>query len=394
MSIKIGVLFVMSGPMGGYGKHGSQAVQLALEEINGHGGILGRKVEAIFEDDKMTPEIGVEIVDRFINKDKVDFIIGPTSSSIAATLTDIIQKEKKVIVFTQSASSSLTDAMFNPYLFSTLSNAMMHSRAGAYYMASKGYRRWMNIGPDYAYGRESWSWFIAKLKELQPDVEVVGELWPKLMEKDYAPFIQKIVETKPDAVWSSLWGNDAVNFVRQALETGMFNDVRFAFTDGAALETLIPLGKDMPDGIFASARYFFLFPDSALNHSFVKAYFERFKEYPDYMAQETYAGVYFLKAAIERARSTDPQTLIEAVEREPLAWEAPEGWKIMRKEDHSIVEGVVWGQTVFSEQYGFAVLENMESIPPEQICRTPAELKAVRENYEKRMQEKKQVSLE
>ena len=387
--IKIGVLFIMSGPMAGYGKHGTQAVRLALDEINANGGVLGRKVEAIFEDDKMKPEVGLEIVNKFIKRDKVDFIMGPTSSAIATVLADLVLEQKKILVLTQAAANSLTDAKFNPYLFSTLSNAMMHSRAGAYFMAPKGYKRWLNIGPDYAYGRESWASFITKLKELQPDVEVLGELWPKLMEKDFTPFIQKIAEVKPDAVWSSLWGNDAVNFVKQALPTGVFNNVKFAFTDGAALETLVPLGKDMPNGVFVAARYFFLSPDSPLNRNFVKAYLERFKEYPDYMAQETYAGVYFLKAAIERARTTDPQKVIKTIESEPMAWEAPEGWKIMRKEDHSVVEDVVWGETMFSDKYGFAILKDLQSIQAEQICRTPEELKAVRDNYEKRMKETK-----
>ena len=69
--------------------------------------------------------------------------------------------------------------------------------------------RWMNIGPDYSYGKESWNSFIGKLKELKPEVEVVGELWPKLLEKDFTPFIQKIIAAKPDAVWASIWGNDA-----------------------------------------------------------------------------------------------------------------------------------------------------------------------------------------
>jgi len=93
--IKIGVLFIMSGPMGGYGKHGSQAVQLALDEINAKGGILGRKVEAIFEDDKMKPEVGIEIANKFIKKDGVDFIMGPTSSAIAAALADLVLEQKK-----------------------------------------------------------------------------------------------------------------------------------------------------------------------------------------------------------------------------------------------------------------------------------------------------------
>jgi branched-chain amino acid transport system substrate-binding protein len=387
--IKIGVVFIMSGPMGGYGKHGRQAVQMALDEINAQGGVLGRKVEALFEDDHLKADEGIRIVKKFIKEDGVDFIIGPTSSGVALALADVVQEHKKILVLTQSAANSLTDAKFNPYLFSTLSNAMMHSRAGAYFVADKPYKRWMNIGPDYSYGKESWNSFIGKLKELKPDVEVVGELWPKLLEKDFTPFIQQIIAAKPDAVWASIWGNDAVNFVKQALPTGVFNSVKFAFTDGAALETLIPLGKSLPDGVYVASRYFFTTPDTPLNRNFVKTYLERFKEYPDYMAQETYAGVYFIKAAVERARTTDNEKVIEAVEREPLAWETPEGWKIMRAADHAVVEDVVWGETAFSEKYGFAVLKNLQSIQAEQICRTPDELKAVRTNYEKRMKEGK-----
>jgi branched-chain amino acid transport system substrate-binding protein len=382
--IKIGVLFVMSGPMGGYGKHGNQAVQLAVDEINAKGGILGRKVVAMFEDAKLDAETGARITKKYIVDDKVDFIIGPTSSGAAVAVSKIATENKKILILTQAAANSMTDAQFSRYQFSVLSNAMMHSRSGAYYMASKPYKRWMCIGPNYNYGHESWAAFRDKLKELKPDIEIVGELWPKLMESDYTPFIKKIVEAKPDAVWSPLWGMDAVNFIKQALPFKLFDNIKFAFPDGAALETLMPLGKDIPEGTFVAARYFFLTPDTEKNRNFVKTYYERFKEYPDYMAEETYAGVYFIKAAIERAGSINTEKIIKAVEREPLAWETPEGWKIMRKEDHSVVEDVVWGETMYSEKYGFAILKNMQSIQAEEICRTPEELKAVRANYEKK----------
>jgi branched-chain amino acid transport system substrate-binding protein len=387
--IKLGVVFVMSGPMGGYGHHGEQAVRLALDEINGAGGILGRKVEAIFEDDKLQVPKGVDITKKFILQDKVDFIVGPTSSAVAAEMAKLVREHKKILILTQAAANSMTDQLFNPYMFSTLSNAMMHSRAGAYLMAAQPYKRWMCVGPGYSYGHESWGSFKEKLKELRPDVEFVGELWPKLTETEYMPFIKKIMEAKPDAVWSPLWGNDAVNFIKQGLSVGLFDKIKFAFPDGAALETLIPVGKAMPDGIFVASRYFFLTPDSPMNRRFVKTYLERFKEYPDYMAEETYAGIYFIKAAIERAGSTDTETVIKAVEREPLAWETPEGWKIVRKEDHAVVEDVVWGETSFSEKYGFSILRNIQSIQAEQICRTPDELKEVRANYEKRVKEGK-----
>jgi branched-chain amino acid transport system substrate-binding protein len=387
--IKLGVMFIMSGPMGGYGKHGMQSVQLAMDEINSQGGILGRKVEAIFEDTKLQAPRATEIAKRFILEDKVDFIIGPTSSGVAVAVSKVATKYKKILVFTQAAADSLTGAQFSRYQFATLSNAMMHSRAGAYYMASKPYKRWMCIGPNYNYGWDSWAQFKAKLKEQRPDVEFIGELWPKLMEKDFSPFIQKILDAKPDAVWSPLWGMDAVNFIKQGLPMGLFNKIKFAFPDGAALETLIPLGKDMPQGVYVAARYFFLTPDTERNRTFVKTYLDRFKDYPDYMAIETYAGVYFIKAAIERAGTTDTEKIIAAVEREPLAWETPEGWKIMRKEDHAVVEDVVWGETIYSEKYGFAILKNMQAIQAEEICRTPGELKEVRADYEKRMKEGK-----
>jgi branched-chain amino acid transport system substrate-binding protein len=387
--IKIGVMFVMSGPMAGYGKHGMQAVQLAVDEINAEGGMMGRKVQAIYEDTKLQAELAAQIAEKFIRADGVQFIIGPTSSGVAVAVSKVANDRRRILVLTQAAADSLTGAQFGRYQFATLSNAMMHSRAGAYYVAPKGYKRWMCIGPNYNYGWDSWSRFKAKLKELQPDVEFIGELWPKLTEPDFAPFIQKILEAKPDAVWSPLWGMDAVNFIRQGLPLGLFDGVKFAFPDGAALETLIPLGKEMPEGIYAASRYFFLTPDSDMNRKFVKAYKDRFKEYPDYMAEETYAGVYFLKAAVERARSADSQMIIKAVEDAPFAWETPEGWKIMRKEDHAVVEDVIWGETAFSPEYGFAVLKNIQSIQAEQICRTPDELKEVHANYEKQLKEKR-----
>jgi branched-chain amino acid transport system substrate-binding protein len=252
-------------------------------------------------------------------------------------------------------------------------------------MATTPVKRWMCIGPDYNYGHSSWAVFKSKLKELRPDVEFVGEVFPKLMEADYAPFIKKIIDTNPEGVWSPLWGDDAVRFIKQAKEHKLFGKIVFAFPDGAALESLVPLGKEMPEGIFVSSRYFFTTPDSEANRRFVKAYFERYKEYPDYMTEETYAGVYFLKAAVEQTGSLDADKIIKAVESEPLAWETPEGWEIMRKEDHQVVEDVIWGETAFSEKHGFAILKNIRSIQAEEICRTPEELKEVRAAYEQRI---------
>ncbi len=351
--IKLGAMFISSGPLGGYGINAQRAIDMAMEEINASGGVLGRKLKASFGDTKLKPEVAGELAEKFIGEDKVDFLMGPTSSAVALSLSEIARKHKKILIVTQAATDTVTGAKFNPYLFSTLSNVMMHSRAGAYYMASKPYKRWMCIGPDYNYGHESWRLFREKLKELKPEVEIVGETFPKLMAKDYSAHIEQIRKAKPDAVWCPLWGQDAVDFIKQAKEAKLFEEIKFAFPVGAALETLVPLAKETPAGLYMASRYFFTTPDSAENRDFVKKYHEKFKEYPDYMAEETYAGVYFIKAAMERAGTTDPEAIVKAVEKEPLAWLTPEGWKIMRPEDHQVVEDVVWGETAYSEQYRF-----------------------------------------
>jgi branched-chain amino acid transport system substrate-binding protein len=375
--IKIGAMFISSGKVGGYGVHGCQAIKLAVEEINASGGVLGRKLWAACEDTKLKKEVVLALADKFVKKEKVDFLMGPTSSGLAMALSEFAKQNKKILVTTQAATDALTGAKLHPYIFSTLSNAMMHARSGAYLMAAKPYKRYMVIGPDYNYGHASWRMFKEKLKELRPDVEFVGELFPKFLSKDYSKYIKKIQEAKPDAVWSPLWGGDAVTFIKQALPTGLFKDVKFAFPCAGALEVLVPMGKDMPDGIYVSSRYFFTSPQSDLNQRFVDSYRKKFKQYPDYMAGETYAGVYFIKAAVERAGSVDADKIIAAVEKEPLAWNTPEGFKIMRGADHQVVEDCLWGETAQNKKYGFSIPQNFIAIQGEEICRTDAELKAV-----------------
>lgn len=381
-NLRIGSMFIMSGPLEGYGRHGRQGIELAIQEINASGGVLGKKLEAVFKDETAakTPEEAAKIAEELIIKENAKFLIGPTSSKIAPAISEISKKHHIPMVLAQAALPELTGAQhFQPYVFSTLSNAMMHSRSGAQLAASKPYKRWMCVAPDYNYGHSSWEIFKARLIELKPDVEIVGEAFSAFMKTtDYTPFIKEVLEKKPDAVWSPLWGNEAVTFIKQGMQHDLFSKVKFFFPDAAALDVMIPMGKEMPEGIFMSSRYFFTTPNSDMNRSFVEMYHKQFKEYPDYMAGESYAAVYFLKAAVERAKSADADAVVQAVEQEPLAWETPEGWKVMRSADHAAVEDCVWGETGFTGKYDFAVLTNIQSIQGEEICRTAEELRQVR----------------
>ncbi len=154
---------------------------------------LGRPLEAMVEDTQLKKEVVLELAKRFIEQDKVDFLMGPTSSGLAMALSEVARDNKKILVLTQAAADALTGAKFHPYVFSTLSNAMMHSRSGAYMMAAKPYKRYMVVAPDYNYGHASWKMFKEKLVELRPDVEIVGELFPKFLAEDYTETINQVL---------------------------------------------------------------------------------------------------------------------------------------------------------------------------------------------------------
>jgi branched-chain amino acid transport system substrate-binding protein len=385
-SIKIGAMFIASGPMGGYGRHGRQAIELAIEEINTHGGMNGNMVSFVFEDDQLNTNRVRDIASRFINVDSVDFLMGPTSSGLALILSDIAKENRIPLILTQAADASLTGESFHRYIFGTMSNSMMHSRSGAIIAAGLPLTKWMVIGPNYNYGHSSWTMFIQKLQQLRPDVTIAGELFPPLMCSDFNSYIDEIIETAPEAVWAPLWGNDAVLFIKQAIarDPDFFKKISFFIPDGASLEVLDPVGPAMPDGIMMSSRYYFESPQTAENTAFVQAYQNKFGELPDYMAAETYSGVYFIKAVVERAKTANAKKFIAAVEKEPLAWSTPEGWKVMRKDDHQAVEDVLWGRTSFTAGNVRSKIINIQSIQGEMIVRTPEELTTIPSESEKK----------
>ena len=241
--IKIGALNALSGSFAAYGKSGRQGAQLAIDEINASGGLLGRKLELIQVDDQAKPDVGVQEARRLILDEKVNFLIGIDSSSVALGVAPLTNEYKIPLVVTHGATPALTEQC-NPYVFRTSNNARMDANAAADLAAKLPYKRWANIGPDYEFGHSSWNDFIARLKEKRPDVEVVGEQWPKGGESNYTPYITALVQQRPEAVFAALWAGDLVTFVRQANAFGFFKQIKL-FEDpvGAALESIGPIGQ-------------------------------------------------------------------------------------------------------------------------------------------------------
>lgn len=369
--IKVGALFQLTGPAGELGRHGSQGAKMAEKEINERGGILGRKL-AIYLTHEGDATTGVQEVRRYILENRVDFLLGVNLSSVALAVSMEAKKHQKIILFTHAATGQLTGTWCHRYAFRLVANAVMDARAGASLMKDKRAKRWFGIGVDSELGRDSWKAFQAAIQKVRPDVLFVGEAWPKPFTSDHTPYIRQAMQAKPDAVWSTLWGGDLVAFIRKAKSLNFFEQIKFFVNPGgASLGVLVPLGDEMPGGLWVSTPYWFLYPGSVNNRVFVRAYRTLFGEDPADVAMSSYSAIYLLKQAIEEVGSVDTEEIIAKLEG--ITYSDPEGVKTIRMGDHQLIEDLVWGRTTKSDKYPFRVLDDLVVVPGKKVVRSMEE---------------------
>ncbi len=369
---KIGAIYIMSGPFATYGEFARDGIQLAVDEINAGGGVLGRKLEFKIEDSTGKPDVAIQAARKLVLQDKVDVLLGIDSSGVARGVAPTIPELERPLLITHAATPDVTGRLCNKWVFRDSVNINQNLKAAALLAKDTGAKRWTTIGPDYAFGHQSWEFFQKYLKELEPDAEFLDPAFPKFGAEDHTPFINKVIADKPDGVIISLWGGQLVNFVRQANNLGFFDQkFQVLMTLGGAIEVLYALSDQMPEGLWVGTRYWFLAKDTDINKKFVEAYKKRFDKYPSYNAQNAYTGVYVYKAAIEKAGSTDPEKVAAAMAG--LTVDSPTGEFTIRAEDHQATVDGYWGVTKADPAYPFRILQPVRVFPGAEITPPPAE---------------------
>ncbi len=281
--IKLALFGVISGPAGMAGEACRRATEMWVDDVNGRGGLLGRKVEFVQYDTGGKPEEAVRWAREFAADKDTDFLFAHGSSAESFAVGAVSREIKKVIFVTNETTEFTADPKVrSPYCFRSATNTLLINVAGAQYAAKKskelGLARWYTINSDYAYGRDQVRVFVEFLKKFDPDVQIVGQAWPKLGEPDFTPHITAIMAAKPDAVFDGLWGGDAANFMKQGSMYGLldkgkwFND---SLTDSPVVDSLKKgLGK-FPAGLYATTRSVRTFPDTKENHDFYDTHVKR-----------------------------------------------------------------------------------------------------------------------
>lgn len=289
-----------------------QGWQLAVEEVNAAGGLLGRKVEVIARDDGGRPEEALRHAVELTSNEKVDVLAGGFLSNVGLALADHAAKNKRLFV----ASEPLTDAIVwdkgNRYTFRLRPSTYMQAAMLVEEAAKLPAKRWATIAPNYEYGQSAVASFKELLKAKRPDVEFVGEQWPALGKLDAGTTLQAVMQSKPDAIFNVTFGADLAKLVREGNQRNVFPKTPVVSMLSGEPEYLEVLKDETPRGWIVTG-YPWDQIDTKEHASFATNYYKKFNEHPKVGSVVGYATMQAIFAAIKKAKSTDNEKLVVAM---------------------------------------------------------------------------------
>ncbi|MBX9909242.1 MAG: ABC transporter substrate-binding protein [Beijerinckiaceae bacterium] len=377
-TIKVGMPTILSGRVAQLGTSSRNAAQMEVEKVNAAGGLAGRPIELVIRDSKGQPQEAARVARELVNSDGCEILIDAEASTGAFAVHEVARDLGVLCIHTNSETSSLTadPKLRLPNAFRCARQGIHDSAVGGTYAAeianARNLTRWATCSPDYAYGRDTTAEFVMYLKRFAPKVEVISEGWPKIFQPDYTETITKLLQAKPQALYSCLWGGDLTSFIDQASIYALFSQMQF-YAVNMADYTALTVVKNLPAGIHSGNRYVKTFPATPQNAAWGDAYRAKYGEYPTNWAWQNGVVINFLAAAAKKADSADGKKLADALRG--LKIDSPlgaDGTITMRAEDQTIVGYAIgWGTTIAKEPY----VPEMKSTPWQRIFELEAEWK-------------------
>jgi branched-chain amino acid transport system substrate-binding protein len=365
--IRIGVPMILSAAGAQFGTPVLKGAQMYADEINAKGGVLGRKFEIIQRDTKARPDEAVRVSRELVVRERVHFLLG-TFTSAEGTAVSAIAKDLKVLFMAPVPATDRLTASENlhPYVFRVAKNTTTEGRAAAEIMAKWPVKRVGTIAPDYAYGQDAVASFVAHIKQLRPDVQIVDQQWPKLNEPDYSAFVTAQTAAKPEAVLSVICCGNFDAFAKQAKPLGYFEALKHHFIglgEAGSVESLRSLGKEYPVGVWGNTYDAFNWDGGPAHKEWIarlKKYLG--EEYPSTWPIQGYIAMQFLADAIGKAGGVDPLKVGEALKG--MTIQSAQGPITIRAKDQQATRGMLWGKAVSDPNYPFPVLNPVMYIDP------------------------------
>ncbi len=327
-----------------------KGIELAVEEVNAAGGVLGRKIEVVSRDDNGNPGDAVRVAEELLSREGAAFLIGTFPSNVGLAVADFAKQRKVLFIAAEPLTDKIVWDQGNAYTFRLRTSTYMQTAMLIPDAVKLKKKRWAIVYPNYEYGQSATAAFKKLLKEKQPDVEFVAEQAPPLGKIDAGAVAQALADAKPDAIFSSLFGPDLAKFVREGQTRGLFKGVEVFNLLAGEPEYLDPLKEESPDGWYVTG-----YPWSELktpeHTKFLNAYQAKFKDYPRLGSVVGYATVMSAAEAIKKAGSLDQEKLVAAMKGLTLI--TPFGMVEYRAIDHQSTMGAYVGQIGVKDGKGY-----------------------------------------
>ena len=291
--IKIGFMAELSGPQGALGKDQYDAFMMIVEANGGKLG--GVPVQIIREDSQLKPEVAVQIVDKFIEKDNVPIITGVTFSNIMMAVHKKVVEKQVFLIGSNAGPSPIAGAQCSPYFYSTSWQNDQQAEVVGKYAHDKNIDKIMTIAPNYQAGKD----FVAGFKRYY-QAPIVSELWPAVTQQDFSAEIAQIQAANPKAVYAFMPGGLGINFVKQWAQAGLKGKIALltsSTTDGIGLPAMGDAGLGVVSGTFWGPDF-----ANAANQKFVKDFEAKYKRIPSQYAAQAYDSAQLLDSAIAKVK--------------------------------------------------------------------------------------------
>ena len=352
-----------------------KGMDLAVEQINAQGGLLGKQVVLVTRDDNGNPGDAVRAAEELYTREKIDVLTGSFLSHVGMALTDYAGQKKRFFL----ASETLTDKVVwqngNRYTYRLRGSTYMQTAMLVQEAKKLNKKRWAIVYPNYEYGQSAVATFKQLMKEAQPDIEFVAEQAPALGKIDAGSVVQAIADAKPDAIFNVLFSVDLGKFVREGNTRGLFKDRTVVGLLSGEPEYLDALRQEAPEGWIVTGYPWYSIKTPA-HDAFLKAYQDKFKDYPRLGTIVGYNAIQSLAAGITKAGSTDTEALINAFKG--LNVNTPWGPITYRAQDNQSTMGAYVGTTTYSKELQRGIMTNFYYADGKDFQPTDAEVKKLR----------------
>jgi branched-chain amino acid transport system substrate-binding protein len=291
--LKIGVIVTLSGPAAALGQQVRDGFALAIKDLGGK--MAGRDVEVVMADDELKPDAAVTKVKGLLERDKVDFVVGPIFSNILMAIHKPVTDSGTFLISPNAGPSSFAGKNCNPFFYVTsYQNDQVHEVLGKV-AQERGYKRVYVIVPNYQAGKDSAAGFKLDYKG-----EIVEESYVPLGTLDFQVELSKIASLKPDAVFTFMPGGMGVSLVKQYKQAGFADQIPVlsAFTVD---ESTLPAQQDAAVGMFGGADWA---PnlDNPQNKKFVASYEAAYNSVPGSYAMQAYDAAMLIDSAVKAVK--------------------------------------------------------------------------------------------